>query len=272
MSIYFDFKTIGELSGDNSRNEETWSILNEPLLNEEFNWNIGDSRYDTRVAKTPANFTPDDWVRYITPIINYAITQGQQGSTIDPYMYQRVALLGVLVGRGKTPREAIDQLQEWQDKGELQLLKYTNTGTTGTTGMTGTTGTSTGNMGQTGTQVGGGTTGGTGTSGGMTTGGTTSGVGTQGGLGTTGGMGTGFGTGGTFGGIGTTGGTTGGMGTGGTFGGFGTPGTSGGMGTGVGTFGGSTGTTGGMGTSTGGGTRDTSDEMLNETSDRLILD
>ncbi|MFT8350898.1 hypothetical protein [Clostridium saccharoperbutylacetonicum] len=249
MSIYFDFKTIGELSGDNFRNEETWSILNEPLLNEEFNWNIGDSRYDTRVTKTPANFTPDDWVRYITPIINYAITQGQQGSTIDPYMYQRVALLGVLVGRGKTPREAIDQLQEWQDKGELQLLKYTNTGTTGTTGMTGTTGTSTGNMGQTGTQAGGGTTGGTGTSGGMTTGGTTSGVGTQGGLGTTGGMGTG-----------------------GIFGGFGTPGTSGGMGTGVGTFGGGTGTAGGMGTPTGGGTRDTSDEMLNKTSDRLILD
>lgn len=249
MSIYFDFKTIGELSGDNSRKEEAWSILNEPLLNEEFNCNIGDSRYDTRVAKTPANFTPDDWVRYITPIINYAITQGQQGSTIDPYMYQRVALLGVLVGRGKTPREAIDQLQEWQDKGELQLLKYTNTGTTGTTGMTGTTGTSTGNMGQTGTQAGVGTTGGTGTSGGMTTGGTTSGVGTQGGLGTIGGMGTG-----------------------GTFGGFGTPGTSGGIGTGVGTFGGGTGTAGGMGTPTGGGTRDTRDEILNKTSDRLILD
>ena len=173
-----------------------------------------------------SKFTPDDWIRYTVPIVVYALREPNQGMNIQR-LYQRIILMGVLVGLGRTPQQAINQVQEWQNTGEAKLLQ----GGTAGTGVDGTTG------GTTGTGVG--------TGAGGTTGGTTgTGVGTGAG-GTTGGTtGTGVGT-----GVGgTTGGTTGtgvGTGAGGTTGGFGTSGTLGG--TGTGTTGGGTGTSGNIG-------------------------
>jgi hypothetical protein len=52
--------------------------------------------------------------------------------------YQKFILLGVLVGVGKTPREAINQVREWQNTGASQLLKSgTSTGGTGAGGSAG---------------------------------------------------------------------------------------------------------------------------------------
>ncbi|WP_160688487.1 cytochrome b5 domain-containing protein, partial [Clostridium sp. C2-6-12] len=143
-----------------------------------------------------SKFTPDDWIRYTVPLVVYALREPNEGMNIQR-TYQKVILMGVLVGLGRTPQQAINQVQEWQNTGTAKLLQ--GGGITTPAGGT-TTGT---------------TSGGTGTTAGGT-GGTSGGFGT----GTTGG-----GTGGTSGGFGT--GTTGG-GTGGTSGGFGTGTTGGG--------------------------------------------
>ena len=180
-----------------------------------------------------SKFTPDDWIRYTVPLVVYALREPNEGMNIQR-TYQKIILMGVLVGLGRTPQQAINQVQEWQNTGTAKLLQGgTTTATGGATGGT-TTGTTTAGttVGGAGTTVGG-------------TGGTSGGFGTGTTVGGTGGTSGGFGAGTTGGG---TGGTSGGFGTGTTAGGTG--GTSGGFGTGT-TVGGTGGTSGGTGTGTG---------------------
>ena len=67
------------------------------------------------------NFTPDDWVRYITPLVTRALAEAKEG--INPeHLYQEFILSGVLVGLGKTPQEAIEQVEQWERDGTSQLL------------------------------------------------------------------------------------------------------------------------------------------------------
>lgn len=68
-----------------------------------------------------SKFTPDDWVRYITPLVTRALAEAKEG--INPeHLYQEFILSGVLVGLGKTPQEAIEQVEQWERDGTSQLL------------------------------------------------------------------------------------------------------------------------------------------------------
>jgi rubrerythrin len=67
------------------------------------------------------DFTPDDWVRYITPLVNRALAESKEG--INPeHLYQEFILSGVLVGLGKKPQEAIEQVETWEKTGTSKLL------------------------------------------------------------------------------------------------------------------------------------------------------
>jgi len=68
-----------------------------------------------------SKFTPDDWVRYITPLVIRALAEAKEG--INPeHLYQEFILSGVLVGLGKTSQEAIEQVEQWERDGTSQLL------------------------------------------------------------------------------------------------------------------------------------------------------
>ena len=96
-----------------------------------------------QVKQDTSKFTPDDWIRYIAPLVTYALRETTQGMDTKR-AYQKFILLGVLVGLGKTPQEAISQVQEWQNTGASQLLKSgTSTGSAATSGNIGTGVTST---------------------------------------------------------------------------------------------------------------------------------
>ncbi|MCB2295408.1 hypothetical protein LGK95_18150 [Clostridium algoriphilum] len=58
-----------------------------------------------------SKFTPDDWVRYITPLLIRALAETKEGLNPE-HLYQEFILSGVLVGLGKTPQEAIEQVEE----------------------------------------------------------------------------------------------------------------------------------------------------------------
>jgi len=74
-----------------------------------------------RSMQDTSKFTPDDWVRYITPLVTRALAEAKEG--INPeHLYQEFILSGVLVGLGKTPQEAIEQVEEWERTGESKLL------------------------------------------------------------------------------------------------------------------------------------------------------
>jgi predicted heme/steroid binding protein len=94
-----------------------------------------------------SKFTPDDWLRYTVPLVTYALREPSQGMNVQR-IYQKIILMGVLVGLGKTPQEAINQVQEWQNTGVAKLLQGgTTVGSTGTSGGMGTGGTTGGGMG-----------------------------------------------------------------------------------------------------------------------------
>lgn len=73
------------------------------------------------LVQDTSKFTPDDWVRYITPLVTRALAEAKEG--INPeHLYQEFILSGVLVGLGKTPQEAIEQVEQWERDGTSQLL------------------------------------------------------------------------------------------------------------------------------------------------------
>ena len=73
------------------------------------------------VMQDKSKFTPDEWVEYITPLVDRALAEAKAG--INPeHLYQEFILSGVLVGLGKTPQEAIEQVEEWENNGTSQLL------------------------------------------------------------------------------------------------------------------------------------------------------
>ena len=116
-------------------------------INDMDNMNDTNNEYtmnmNRQVSQDKSKFTPDDWIRYINPLVNYALREniqgiGVQGTNVQR-LYEKIILLGVLVGLGKTPQEAITQVEQWQNTGASQILK-SGTGTTGGMGTAGSTG------------------------------------------------------------------------------------------------------------------------------------
>jgi hypothetical protein len=76
---------------------------------------------ENETRQDTSKFTPDDWVRYITPLVNRALAESKEG--INPeHLYQEFILSGVLVGLGKKPDEAIEQVEDWEKTGTSKLL------------------------------------------------------------------------------------------------------------------------------------------------------
>jgi predicted heme/steroid binding protein/rubrerythrin len=67
------------------------------------------------------NYTPDEWVIYITPLVKRALAEAKEGINMQ-HLFEEFILSGVLVGLGKTPQEAIEQVEQWEKTGESKLL------------------------------------------------------------------------------------------------------------------------------------------------------
>lgn len=93
--------------------------LNSTMKNSSINGSL--MRQNTTTTTDTSKFTPDDWVKYITPLVNRALAEAKGG--INPeHLYQEFILSGVLVGLGKKPQEAIEQVEEWEQNGTSKLL------------------------------------------------------------------------------------------------------------------------------------------------------
>lgn len=66
-------------------------------------------------------FTPDQWVQYINPLVERALQEVNEGINLT-HLFQEFILSGVLVGRGYSPEAAIEQVEQWE-KGESMLLQ-----------------------------------------------------------------------------------------------------------------------------------------------------
>ncbi|WP_322412878.1 ferritin-like domain-containing protein, partial [Clostridium perfringens] len=90
------------------------STMNNSEMNKASMTNSSMKRLERIAFKS--KFTPDDWIRYITPLVNRALEESKAG--INPEnLYQEFILAGLLVGLGMSPEDAIDQVEEWEDTG-----------------------------------------------------------------------------------------------------------------------------------------------------------
>lgn len=68
------------------------------------------------------DFSPDDWVRYINPLVNSALEEVNSGINLQ-HVFQKFILIGIFVGEGRTFKQATEQIETWERTGISQLLE-----------------------------------------------------------------------------------------------------------------------------------------------------
>ncbi|MFD1021075.1 cupin domain-containing protein [Thalassobacillus hwangdonensis] len=66
--------------------------------------------------------TPDEWVRYTEFLVNEGLEDVKRGINAL-HILQEFVLMGVLVGKGYSPEDAYETVEEWERTGASQLLQ-----------------------------------------------------------------------------------------------------------------------------------------------------
>ena len=89
------------------------------ILTESKNKNIASA---TRIALVDTyDFSPDDWIGYITPLVGKALEEADGGVNLE-HLFQKYIMIGILVGQGMTFQEAIGEIEDWEKTGISKLL------------------------------------------------------------------------------------------------------------------------------------------------------
>jgi len=75
-----------------------------------------------QVVEETYDFSPNDWVEYITPLVDSALEEANGGINLE-HLFQKFILIGIFVGQGKTFQEATNQVEEWEKTGISKLLE-----------------------------------------------------------------------------------------------------------------------------------------------------
>ncbi|MCW1927463.1 cupin domain-containing protein [Bhargavaea beijingensis] len=79
-------------------------------------------RQETGEAVMIDGKTPDDWVRHTEYLVNEGLDDVKRG--INPtHILQEFILMGVLVGKGYSPEQAYETVEEWERTGVSKLLQ-----------------------------------------------------------------------------------------------------------------------------------------------------
>ena len=71
--------------------------------------------------------TPDQWVQFISPLVDQALEEVKEGINAK-HLFQEYIVSGVLVGLGYSPKEAIEIVEKWEKSGTSRLLKQSKQG------------------------------------------------------------------------------------------------------------------------------------------------
>lgn len=122
MQMTFKFKPINELIDNNYydiQRQLTLEELSQYDGNNEKRSIVSIGRQQTLVDTY--DFSPDDWIQYITPLVDDALEEADGGVRLE-HLFQKYIMIGILVGQGRTFQEAIDEIEEWENTGIANLL------------------------------------------------------------------------------------------------------------------------------------------------------
>lgn len=67
------------------------------------------------------DFSPDDWIGYITPLVDDALEEANGGVSLE-HLFQKYIMVGILVGQGRTFDQATSEIDDWEKTGISKLL------------------------------------------------------------------------------------------------------------------------------------------------------
>ena len=84
-----------------------------------YNYILSKNKSQTNLDNMEHNmdYTPDQWIMYIDDLVKLALEEYKEKINLQ-HLFQEFILSGVLVGLGKTPEDAIKQVEEWEKTGE----------------------------------------------------------------------------------------------------------------------------------------------------------
>lgn len=96
------------------------SSMNENMMRQDETSEVAINEIDAS-KEDKSKFTPDDWIKYISPLADRAIEEFKEGANPE-HLCQQFIAAGILVGLGKKPDEAIEEIEEWEKTGDSKLL------------------------------------------------------------------------------------------------------------------------------------------------------
>ncbi|MZK51089.1 ferritin-like domain-containing protein [Clostridium beijerinckii] len=104
----------------NTQNINSYNSVNNTVTNTSINEPINNSsKIENLVKQHTANFTLDDWSRFIRPLVSRVLSEDGDRNTVQ--FFRKLILSGILIGLGNRPLAAIELVERWQQNGTPDL-------------------------------------------------------------------------------------------------------------------------------------------------------
>ncbi|ARJ38454.1 rubrerythrin [Sporosarcina ureae] len=109
---------------DRQNRDIVFDILTDELKHAaKYNFLYTENRTNSHVQnESNIEKTPDDWIRYTEFLVEEAQEDVKRGINLT-HVFQEFILMGVLVGKGYSPKQAYETVESWERTGESQLLQ-----------------------------------------------------------------------------------------------------------------------------------------------------
>ncbi|CUU48612.1 ferritin-like domain-containing protein [Clostridium beijerinckii] len=109
------------LSSNNNVNSDIINSYN-TIANASINTPINNSsKIEELVKQHTANFTLDDWARFIRPLVSRVLSEDGDRNTVQ--FFRKLILSGILIGLGNRPLAAIELVERWQQNEASNLQR-----------------------------------------------------------------------------------------------------------------------------------------------------
>lgn len=104
--------------------DQVFEILTDELKHASLYNYIFAKNHETEMGSSAGNRekTPDEWVQYIDFLVNEGLEDVKRGVNMK-HILQEFILMGVLVGKGYSPENAYETVENWEKTGESKLLQ-----------------------------------------------------------------------------------------------------------------------------------------------------
>ncbi|WP_271812472.1 ferritin-like domain-containing protein [Clostridium beijerinckii] len=109
------------LSSNNNVNSDIINSYN-TIVNASINNPINNSsKIEELVKQHTANFTLDDWARFIRPLVSRVLSEDGDRNTVQ--FFRKLILSGILIGLGNRPLATIELVERWQQNEASNLQR-----------------------------------------------------------------------------------------------------------------------------------------------------